>query len=200
MALTKISIHEDVMRRIRPLSVTVERIDTELLAVVKDISQRGEFLTSSSTIPTVSGTAEYTISSDVKSITFAQVSGGDQLRKASLELVNQLNAETTTNSTPVYFAQLARMLRLYPTPDAVYTINYRFTKIHGDTITTLEFHDMFRECVVQGVIAMLFTGQLVNVPGSYDRYQIHSNMFMRELDKMIANNYQDAPVVQYQGL
>ncbi len=103
-------------------------------------STRFAFNESTDTLVTVAGTAEYStatvapndLPSDIIDIDTARITVNSNrylLEPVTFETIDANDVSTTYTSRPIWYAWRAEALRLYPCPDAAYTIDLRY---HAD--------------------------------------------------------------------
>lgn len=100
-------------------------IQTAILAAIKHYQRRlSLFAQSTQSISTVAGTAEYDLAADCLALDFVQKTVSGSTFTLEPELYVALAAIDTTGlrSEPDRYAYRDYKIRLYPTPDAVYTI------------------------------------------------------------------------------
>ena len=99
--------------------------------------KRFAFNESTDTLVTVAGTAEYTtataapndLPTDIIDIDTARITVNTNrylLEPVTFETIDGYDVSTTYRSRPVWYAWRAEGLRLYPCPDAAYTIDLRY--------------------------------------------------------------------------
>lgn len=135
-------------------------IDEEILAVLKDLSGRDNFLSHyvealGDTIAI--GTPNYDPPDDFKeliSIVLADATDdGDELEEITWQKYLRNVSGSTSNNEPTSYVENDEQIWLYPTPDYAYTPKIYFYRYHPDDITTILFTEPFRKCIYDGVTA-----------------------------------------------
>lgn len=86
-------------------------------------------------IPTVIGTSDYTLPSNVNVVRAVwDVTNKVKLRKAGERFNAEALVDYSTNGKPLWYWRFGTSVRLYPTPDAVYTIKYIGKQIPTDLV------------------------------------------------------------------
>lgn len=120
---------------------TTEMPDATLTSILnyaqREIATKYKFLIFrvEGSIPTIIGTSDYALPSNVKVVRSVwDVTNKIKLRKAGERFNAESLANYTVNSKPLWYMRIGNNIRLYPTPDAVYTIKYFGKQVPTDLV------------------------------------------------------------------
>ncbi len=150
----------EVIKRIGTNS-GVTSINTELNSVLYDISRRADFLTAVTPVATSDGLAEYGQPEGLKRVYECFVTGSLPLEvKTYRDYLKFLAESETTAGESTMYARRHGKLYFWPVPDGVYTVNVDHARYHPSEWTEILFGSEFKEAIIEGVIALLYKGQL----------------------------------------
>ena len=201
-SITAAQVFTTVLNRLRPVGATVISIDEELRSVLYDISTRDDFILKSGTVTGVDGTQSYSLPNDVKHVETVAVNEGNLLDPISFNDY-QMKIEDTDSPTedePQEYAIRDTTIYFYPIPDTTYTINVYYSIFHPDDIGTIEFGGVFREAIYEGVLALLFKGQLSTVEGAVNHAMNHQQLYEREIDIRRGSLHRNPQYVKYNDI
>jgi len=162
-------------------------IDTELNAVLNDITQVGDFLVDKKNITITPGKKEYDIEGDFeitglkRIIELADSDGYTCEPIPCLKDILRLLQNNPTGQPTNYFLFSSNKLCMYPIPDDNYIFTIYYSYIHPSGATIL-LPDTFTECVIEGVCAAVWKN--LETP---EKANIHTKRFQEEL-KMLLDN------------
>ena len=150
----------EVIKRIGTNS-GITNINTELNSVLYDISRRADFLTAVTPVATLDGVAEYDQPEGLKRVYECFVSGSLPLEVKTYRDYLKFLAQTDSgDSEMTMYARRHGKLYFWPVPDGIYTVNVDHARYHPLSWTEILFGDEFKEAIIEGVIALLYKGQL----------------------------------------
>ncbi|MBA3051880.1 hypothetical protein FP828_03575 [bacterium] len=130
-------------------------IDEEIRSVLYDISTRANFINKEATADTTASTNYYAVPADFKDMTVIKADDATPLDKITFENFQKKIAEVTGTSEPNEYSIKNDFIWLYPNPDKVYTLTMFYSIFHPNDVDTIEFGELFRECIYQGVLAKI---------------------------------------------
>ena len=197
--------------------VGVLSIDAELAGVLSDLSGRADFLTDTAEINTVADTADYDQPADMKSV-YEVVADEAVLEKISYRrFLKLVEMSTAFADVPTRYALRHGKLRLWPVPDAVYSVTVDYSKYHPAVFTDILFAPEFNEAIYHGVLKALYEGQFKRMLKlseqtfdtdetlkfkfyeQFPQAKLHARAYEDEIAKLIGNLQanEDAAVVAY---
>jgi len=132
-------------------------IDAHILQAMKDISLADEFIWVETTVPTISGTAYYSLPTDYKKLMTIKIADNTPLGKITWQYYQELIAGQASSNygEPRYFALHGGFWYPYPTPDAIYTATLFYNAFileaegGNDTVDNIDdyFTDIYRSAL-----------------------------------------------------
>ena len=184
MTMTVDGILEQVLKRITPLADRVPSITEELLNTLVDITSRDDvdFLRTTSAPAVIEDQVSIDKPTGFKRLVQLEIEDVGPLSRITFDSYQKwVNSAFNSTGEPYSYADYGDKIYLYPTPDATYTAAMSYTYQHPRSSTTIELPDTLREAVYNGVMALLFRGQLSDVEGAADRAIYHDSLYEREI-------------------
>ena len=199
MAITKAEILTQVTLRLDSFASFVGDMDEELRAALYDLSSRDNFLSTTGTITTEDGTVSYDEPTLVRDIEDMAVDEGTRLTRTTFADYQQHieNTDSPTEGEPEEWVWWNGTIYFIPTADDAYTVNVSYYKFHANDVDTIEFGELFRACIYNGVLAHLFSGVLSGRPGAAERYALHKVLYEEEIQKRRAEIVRQPRAVKY---
>ena len=162
-----IKVVNDTLKR--DFDIAGTDLDRQIIAVLKDLSKRGNFLTEESTRKTEANKAYYSMPDHYKDRLLIMI---DDYYPLEWETFKQYQEEYSTEPTntgyPQKFCKMNRFYYLRPTPDAEYTIRLFFACYHPEIVTVdsveykacdqILFKDIFRTAIEERLICIVARG------------------------------------------
>jgi len=201
-SITAAQVLTTILNRLRPVGATVMSIDEELRSVLYDISSRDDFILKTGTITTEESTQSYDLPNDCKHVDVLAVNEGNLLDRITFDEYQLYieNSDSPTESEPQEYAIRDTTVYFYPVPDTAYTVNIYYSIFHPDSISTIEFGGVFREAIYEGVLALLFKGQLSTVEGAVNHAMNHQQLYEREIGVRRGSLNKDPAYVKYNDI
>ena len=192
MALTKASITAIIADRLRSVTPRIRNIDNELLIVLQALSQEGDLLLSDTTGSLVDGTQSYTVPSYCRNILHMNITGYDYWKRIPFVdwQRNIENQSSPTEGDPYQYALHEDKYYPWPVPDASYTVNIHYSKLHAPDTATIEFGDEFNGVLVEGVIEQLWIGVLAE----FDPQGVRAMTARQRYNMMVQDHIAEIPV------
>jgi len=92
------------------------------------------------------------------------------------------------------------VIYLKPHPDGVYTINLDYSYYHPNDLTNIRFSERFRECIYNGVLVLLWLGQLSQIQGSPEHAAKYMQLYESEIAKRKNNLRRQPAFTKYRDL
>ena len=177
-------------------------MDEEIRSTLYDISTRGDFLKTTTTLVTEDGVATVALPVYLKHIEELAVDGGNLLELISFDQYQQyIEGENTLPSgEPEVYARGVGYLYLDPCPDAIYTLNITYSHFHANSVTAIEFGEVFREAIYAGVLKRLWLGQLASHPATPTEGPKHAALYENEIGLRLPDVYQQPCTVRYRDI
>jgi len=141
---------------------TITSIDTELLAVLIDITARHPFLKSSEAQSWTSGTASKdfpTGANRILMVTCQLTAGGDTDPLIEIPFSKYLDKNRSSDSgVPQYWSVYNNEIYLYPKANDTYTVTVYYSYIHPTSLVSILLGEAFRECVTEGTVFKWYEG------------------------------------------
>ena len=203
MSITHDEIVTTVLRRLAPFAgVAVRDMDEELRSVLGELSDRGEFLPETTTITTVAGTANYALPSLFRNPGHLSIDGGHDLIEASWpDYQRYIEGQSSpSQSEPRYWTIWDGYWWLWPVANDVYTVNVDYWARHSETVSTITFADAFRDAIVAGVLAALWTGQLAAHQAASVELAKNRALFEASVDRRRKGLYRPTHFTRYRDI
>jgi len=193
MAITSAEILTAVNRK---LNRSETDIDTQIKEILYDISSRGNFLKSSSTITAADSTASTSAPDLMKEPIALYITGGNYLDEITYDEYMQFieDQSSVSESEPEQYALLDDTFYWKNRPDTDYTVNIDYYKYHADS-TTVEFDDRFRWAIYDGV-AMAVARDLKLT----DQFQIQGVSYEAKIASLLANIKEQPKITKYRDV
>jgi hypothetical protein len=176
-------------------------IDSELLAVLIDMTARHAFLKSSEEQSWVDGTASYDFPDNANKILditekLTSASAGDTTRVSKISFRDYLNRNIGANDEgePQYYAVYNKKIYVYPTPNDTYTGTVYYQYLHPSDLDNILLDDEFKECVVEGTCFKIMEGLGIGATEGAIHYQNYENQL-----SVLARNARDEEIDTVRG-
>jgi len=171
-------------------------IDSLLKAILLDLTidfpfLRGEFYRS-----TDPGTPDYGVGDTLRKVTAVKIDDKEPLKIINTwEEYQQLIAEETEadRDEPSRYIIHDRILYLWPTPDAIYTLTI-FSSYIERNVDTIDLEDNFEEVLIQGCCFKLYESKSL---GASPPAVLHLNLYKDAVDKLKRIYSESAERVEY---
>ncbi len=190
--LTAATIRQQIINRTKLSDVRLTDIDEEIINTLVDMTGRGD-------MDILTGTVEHLVT--LGDMSFALPAGYKAVKSIklagyrNLSLINyddyQMGVMDGITGVPGGYAVNNRQIYLSPAPDSSYTVSLDYSYTHPRDLTSIIIPDTLREALYQGVLALLFAGQLAHLAIAEMRYAKHSALYESELYKRQAIIEQD---------
>ncbi len=174
MAITKANILAEVNKRTGRAETD---IDSQIRAVLLDISLDVPVIKSEVSKLTIVGTPSYSLASDnLRKVDAVTIDGGFPINKiASFEEYLELVADETNadRNKPASYIVHNQSLYLYPTPDAVYTVKIYESAVNLNEDAIL-LPDIYEELMIEGCCFKLLESKGI---ASTPQAQAHASLY-----------------------
>jgi len=135
------------------LNRTETSIDEELRSVLYDISTRGNLLNREATRNTEAEVRYYSVPANFKDMTELKIDNNEPLDRISYKQFLIVTADDTSQGEPEQYAIQNNFIWLDPNPNKVYVMTMFYSIFHPNNVDIIEFDEIFRECIYEGVLA-----------------------------------------------
>ena len=143
-------------------------LDTQITAVLKDLSKRGNFLTEESTRATIADRAYYSMPDHYKDRLLIMIDDYYPLEWETFKQYQDAIALYDGTDYPLKFSKMNEFYYLRPTPDDIYTIRQFFASFHPEIVTVdsvehaacdqILFKDIYRTAIEERLICVVARG------------------------------------------
>ena len=202
-AITKSEVFIDVTAGLAELAGQVKNIDRELRKTLYDLAGRDDFLDDTDSVTTEDGTAGYTEPVLIKKIKAVHIAGGQDLVEGSYdEYLRDIEDQSspTTGEPEKWCRWNGEIILYHPIPGDEYTVTVDYYKYHANSVTTIEFAEMFREALTQGILYRLYTGQLKKTEDAGQQAITHKQLYENEIQILTGNRPSEPMRVRYRDI
>ncbi|MDD4924289.1 MAG: hypothetical protein PHF74_05590 [Dehalococcoidales bacterium] len=187
--------------KIRTGRTDLTDIDTELYAVLVDMTARHAFLKDSATQALADGTPNYAFPTNANRILFVTESltsnasdDTEPVREISFNDYLYLKQSASDEGEPEYYAVFNKYLYFYPTPNTTYTATIYYQKLHPSDLDSILLGDEYKECVIEGVCFKVMEGLGIGAEDGAIHYQNYETAL-----SVLANKVKDKEVNTVDG-
>jgi len=196
MSLSKAAILVEVNNR---TGRSETDIDSILKAVLLDLTIDFPFLKGEFYRSTIAGTPDYGVGDTIRNVELVKIDDKDPLIKINTwEEYQQLIAEETEadRDEPTRYIIHDRILYLWPTPDAIYTLTIFGSYIERN-VDTIDLEDNFEEVLIQGCCFKLYESKSL---GASPPAVLHLNLYKDAVDKLKRIYSESAERIEYNDI
>lgn len=183
------------------LGFSETNIDAKVRKVLKDITDRGDFLNTVGTLTAAASTAYISFPSDMRPgcIPIITIDGGEPLTYWADPNDYYINlADDDSEDEPTHFTKIGDKFYFWPTwstAAAALTNVIAYAQIHPDAVTTILLGEPFRKALEQGVKA-----EVLEAHQRYKEALLHKQFYEAEIRKRSPDLPPRAHYIRYNDL